>query len=111
MPMRLKRVQPVIEDIYGVCLWRMHDGSYLGDGDGRFLSMFGVLENPTIQEKMRKAAASYIGEEAMLGGPLWMPGSRQISDSESDDQMENLLEGRVPDAVDLARQAKAKGLV
>jgi hypothetical protein len=109
--MRLKRVEPIIEDPYGVCLWRMHDGSYLGDEDGRFLSMSGNLDNPIIEEKMRIAAISYIGEEAMLGGPLWMPGIRKISDSEADDQMENLLEGRIPDVVDSMKQAAKGGLL
>jgi hypothetical protein len=108
MPMRLKRATPVIEDDFGVCLWRMPDGAILGDDEGRFLSLSGPLDSPIIESKMKKAAIYWIGEEAMLGEPLWMPGSRQISDSEADDQMENLINDKVPDEIQHMRQ---KGII
>lgn len=106
--MRLKRATPVIEDDFGVCLWRMPDGSVLGDDEGRFLSLNGSLDNPIIEEKMRTAAIYWLGEEAMLGEPFWMPGSRQVTDNEADDQMENLVDGKVPDEV---QHMRSKGLI
>lgn len=108
MGKRLKNAQVIIEDSIGVCLWRMPDGTYLGDDDGHFLSATGYLDDIIIEGKMRDAARSYIGEEALLGEPIWMSGSRQISDSEADDEMERFLDGRIPDVVDAARQLERR---
>lgn len=102
--MRLKRATPIIEDDFGVCLWRMPDGAVLGDEEGRFLSMTGMLDDPIVEAKMKKSAVYWIGDEALLGEPFWVPGSRQISDSEADDQMENLMSGKVPDEVQSMKQ-------
>jgi hypothetical protein len=104
MAMRLKRATPVIEDDFGVCLWRMPDGALLGDEEGRFLSMSGKLDDPVVESKMKKSAVYWLGDEALLGEPIWLPGSRQISDGEADDQMENLLDGKAPDEVQSMKQ-------
>ncbi len=106
--MRLKRATPVIEDDFGVCLWQMPDGAVLGDEEGRFLSMAGQLNCPIVESKMKKSAIYWLGEEALLGKPMWMPGSRKISDSEYEDQMENLLSGKTPDEVE---SMKNRGLI
>jgi len=108
MPMRLKKATPVIEDDFGVCLWQMPDGAVLGDEEGRFLSLNGELNNPIVEQKMRNAALHYLGEEALLGRAIWMPGSRQVSDSEAEDQMSNLIDGKVPDEV---QDMKRRGLI
>lgn len=108
MGKKLKNAQVVVEDDFGVCVWRMPDGAYLGDGEGRFLSLQGKLHDPIIEIKMSKAAQYYLGEEAKLGGPLWLPGSRQVTDNEADDQMERLLNGRIPDVADQASQLEKK---
>jgi hypothetical protein len=104
MAMKLKRITPIVEDNFGVCLWMMPDGAFLGDDEGRFLSMSGHLYDRLIEAKMEKAAVHYLGLEAIEGRPQWMPGSRKISDDEADSQKEKLLEGRVPDEVDYAKQ-------
>jgi hypothetical protein len=108
MPMRLKRATPIIEDDFGVCLWKMPDGAVLGDDEGRFLSLNGKLDDPVVEAKMKKAAIYWVGEEAILGQPYWMPGSRQVSDGEAEDQMQNLVDGKIPDEVQAMKQ---KGLL
>jgi len=100
----LKNVEVIVEDVMGVCLWRMPDGTYLGDDEGRFLSAFGYLDDPIIEQKMKNAAISYMGLEGAMGEPIWMPGSRQVTDSEADDQMERMLDGKIPDVVDQYKQ-------
>ncbi len=109
MGKRLKNATVVQEDDFGVCLWRMPDGEYLGDGDGNFLSLQGRVYDVVVQEKMRKAAVHYMGEEASEGSFEWVAGARQISDSEHDDQMDRLLDGKIPDPVDALRQLKEMG--
>lgn len=100
----LKNVQVVEESIYGVCLWQMPDGSFLGDGDGNFLSVEGLMRDAILEEKMRKAAIHYLGVEGSLGEPHWICGARKITSNERDDQMERLLDGHIPDIVDATRQ-------
>jgi hypothetical protein len=69
---RLKNVQVVNDTPYGVCVWKMPDGSVLGDGEGRILSLQGYMNHPTIEAKMLRAAKSYIGDEALEGKPHWI---------------------------------------
>lgn len=104
MAKKLKNIEMIVEDYTGVCLWRMPDGAFLGDDDGHFLSAEGTLNNLVTEEKMKQAAVHYIGMEALDGEPVWLSGSRKISDYEADDQMERLLDGKIPDPVDAARQ-------
>ena len=106
----LKNIQVVVEDITGVCLWMMPDGTCLGDDEGNFLSMEGYLNDFLIEKKMRDAAKYWMGVEALDGHAHWLPGSRKITDNESDDHMERMLDGHIPDPVDAVRQLKEKGL-
>lgn len=107
----LKNVEVIVEDLTGVCLWMMPDNACLGDDEGRFLSMEGNLYDPLIEAKMRDAAVHYLGYEALEGYAYWMPGSRKITDNESDDQMERFLDGHIPDPVDSTKQLQRKGIV
>jgi hypothetical protein len=78
---------------WGVCLWQLPDGTYLMEnGDYLVVGEYNIT---------RAARSCGVTE----GKPFWLPGFRKISDSEHDDQMERLLEGKVPDAADLYRQA------
>lgn len=105
MGVKLKGIQPVYEDTDGVCIWVMPDGSVLGDEDGNFLSLSGSLHDPLVEIKLRKAAIYWCGEEAKLGNAKWIPGARKITDDEYDEQTHRLLNGKIPDPVDEARQA------
>jgi hypothetical protein len=111
MGKRLKNAEIIIEDPLGVCLWQMPDNSCLGDDEGRYLSMEGDLNNPIIEQKMRDAAVHYLGFEALQGKAMWMSGSRKITDSEADDHMERMLDGNIPDPVDVAKQLQRGGLI
>ena len=100
----LKRASVVVEDEFGVCLWEMPGGLYLGDGEGHFLSAYGKVQDPIIEQKMLVAAVAHMGDEAREGKPFWMPGSRKVTDNEHDDQMERMLDGKIPDIADQAAQ-------
>lgn len=104
MAHELKNVSVVVEDSTGVCVWQLADGAYIADEDNNLLSAFGELNDPRIEEKMRQAAVSYLGDEARLGHPVWVPGSRKISDEEYEEQVARLEEGLIPDPVDEAKQ-------
>lgn len=110
MSKKLKNIELVVEDLRGVCVWELADGSVIGDEEDRLLSMEGELYSPIIERKMRDAARHYLGEEALLGRARWIPGSRKITDNESDDHMERMLDGAIPDPVDAVKQLQRRGL-
>lgn len=100
-----KRVMEASEEdlAFGICVWQLPDGSYVQDGDGNHLSAQSWVGNPVMEEKMSRAAKSLGVKE---GKPFWLPGFRKITQGEWEDQMERLLDGKVPDAVDIYRQEK-----
>lgn len=110
MKKQLKGLSWEVEDQYGVCLWLMPDGGFLGDDDGRYLSLHGVLNSPITEDKMRRSALHYFGDVVLQGEPFWMPGSRKVTDNEFDDQMERLLDGYIPDPVDSVKQLQRRGI-
>lgn len=87
---------------WGLCLWQLPSGSYVVDGGDYLCAGPARIGNPKAEYNMTKAARSLGITE---GKPFWLPGFRKISDAEHDDQMERLLEGKIPDAADLYRQA------
>lgn len=93
----------VPESSYGVCVWKLPDGSYFGNGNGSYLSMEGVIGDFRVEHKMRNAALWWMGDN-FCGEPEWLHGARKVTDMEHDDQMERLVDGRIPDPVDEARQ-------
>jgi hypothetical protein len=111
MSKKLKKIDFVVEDLRGVCLWEMPDGTLIGDGDGRFLSLEGDLNSPIIESKMRDAAVGYVGMPALDGEPMWIPGSRKITDNEADDHTERFIDGYIPDPVDSVKQLARRGMV
>jgi hypothetical protein len=96
-----KRTIAVPESAYGVCLWQMPDGSYLGQ-DGHYLSLEGVMGDRRVEEKMRKSAEYWL--ESTEGRPAWISGARKVTDDEYDDQSARLRDGLIPDEYDAARQ-------
>lgn len=97
-----KRVLQEADIEWGVCLWQLPDGTYIQDNDGNYLVAGPCkVRNPKAEANMRAAARS-LGVTA--GRPFWLPGFRKISDMEWEDQMERLIEGKVPDLADLYRQ-------
>lgn len=102
--MKLKRIRPVFDDKDGVCVWVMADGQWLGDGDGNILSLAGEVNDLRIEKKMQDAAIYWAGESAALGRAVWIPGARQVSDEEYQDQKDRFAEGKIPDVAESVRR-------
>src|ERR1051325_11016998 len=92
-----KRVMVAPDFGFGVCLWQKKDGSYIMDLDQNYLSAFGPINDPKIEYKMTQAAKECGVTE---GKPFWLPGFRKISNTEWCDEMERLLDGKIPDHAD-----------
>jgi hypothetical protein len=85
----------------GLCLWQLPDGTYIQDSDGNYLCAEGFMCDLVVEAKMRRAA-EICG--VTVGQIRWLPGFRKITHSEWEDQMERLIDGKIPDVVDLYRQ-------
>jgi len=85
-----------------ICVWQMPDGRWIGNSDGEFLCAESLIKGDKgVEAKMAAAVRSFGIDD---GNPVWMPG-RKISHMEADDQMERLLEGKIPDEQEEARIA------
>lgn len=84
---------------WGVYVYVNADGSALSDSEGRVLSMNGYQYDPESIKKMKVAGAHH----GSLGGKVaFIPGSRQVTDSQHDDQFEAFLDGKeVPGDLDI----------
>ena len=77
-----------------LCLWADAQGRYVATSDERYLSGQSYTKfDSKIEDKVRKVAE---GHGIFNGRPVWVAG-RKISDMEADDQMERLLDGKIPD--------------
>lgn len=89
---------------WGIVLWQLPDGTYVEDSDGNYLVAGPAkIGNQVAELNMAKAAMSMGIAE---GKPFWLPGFRKITNSEWEDQMERLIDGRIPDPVEEYRQAE-----
>lgn len=87
---------------FGICLWRFPDGSYVRDKEGNYLVAQGSLNDPIIERKMVSAARSLGITDGTF---FWLPGFRKITDDEYEGQMADLIDGKIPDPVDIWRQS------
>lgn len=91
-------LKPVRDNEFGIYLWKLPDGKYFQDGEGNFLmipSRYGDIANMAdIAQK-----AKYYGQP--VGRPVFIPNAREVTDGEHDDQMERMLDGKLPDPYDV----------
>jgi hypothetical protein len=97
-----KRTMEDVDIDWGICLWQLPNKTYVQNSDGDYLSAGPAkIGDVVVETKMRQAAkACYITD----GKPFWLPGFRKITNSEWEDQMERLMEGKIADPVDLYMQ-------
>lgn len=89
----------VDESPLGVYVWQAADGEYLGDEEGRVLSINSVVGDREKIEALRKVAAHYgYGD----GKPVFWSGQRKVTDEEFEEQEERGRSGLVPDPYDIA---------
>jgi hypothetical protein len=99
MKLTRKGMQEVKEVPYGVYLWQMPDGKYVGDGEGHFL-MIASMEGDNDKMKALARAARDCGVEE--GMPCFFRGNRIVNDEEYEEQRLRFEFGLVPDPLDIA---------
>lgn len=99
MKIKTLNKQEVKEVPWGVYLWRMPDGRFVGDDAGHFL-MIQSMEGDNQKMQMLADAARNCGVDE--GAPCFFRGNRIVSDEEYEEQKQRLKWGLTPDPLDIA---------
>lgn len=84
---------------WGVYLWQMPDGSFVGDGEGHFLMIASTRGNVERMRALRDAARDC---GVTVGQPCFFQGNRIVTDEEYEEQKLRLKFGLTPDKWDVA---------
>jgi hypothetical protein len=95
---KLKSSEIVEDTILGIYVWETHDGRWVGDDEGNFLSITSKKGNKANMEALAKVVRSYGIDH---GKPLFLAGRRKIDDEEFEYQQQRLNLGLVPDPYDI----------
>lgn len=93
-----KRPQVVEEVPYGLYVWEMPDGRWVGDDAGNFLNIASMKNDQKRIAELTAAARSFGINE---GKPLFLAGNRQVDDEEFARQKTRLALGLIPDEHDI----------
>lgn len=88
----------VDEPDHGVYVWLMPDGKWVGDDEGNWLSIDSMRGDKSAMESLKRAVRDF-GVE--VGGALFVPGHRKVTDEEFEEQRQRLLFGLTPDPLDI----------
>ena len=81
-------------DRFGLYLWKMPNGQFVGDDQGNFLNVPSEFGDLNKISRLGAAVRSYGVTE---GAPQFFPGHRRISDEEHENQTNRLKSGLIPD--------------
>lgn len=101
-----KSAPRVVKEVpWGVYVWEMPDGRWVGDENGNFLSIDSTEGNLAKIRELTSAVRSYGVEE---GRPLFLTGRRKVDDEEYEKQKFRMALGMVPDEWDLPAMIEAQ---
>lgn len=96
--MELKGIRGVDDIPYGIYVWRMPDGRYVGDEDGNWMNVVAKKGDPKRIAQLKDAARYYGIED---GAPHFLSGNRRVTDEEHEEQRRRMDWGLVPDPQDI----------
>ena len=96
--MKTTRKQIVEEVPWGVYVWEMPDGKWVGDDEGNFLNIPAMKGDKKRIQALKDAVRAYGVTE---GSPFYLSGHRQVTDEEFEYQKQRLAFGLVPDELDV----------
>lgn len=86
------------EVLYGVYMWQMPNGQFVGDDEGHFLMIASTEGDPTRIQAMRNAVSEFGIDE---GKPVFFSGHRIVTDEEYEEQKQRMEWGLTPDPMDV----------
>lgn len=99
MQMTSKHAPKIVEEVpWGLYVWEMPNGQWIGDAEGNFLNIKSMKGDVKKIQALAQAARECGVED---GSPVFLPGHRQIDDEEWTIQRQRLAFGLVPDEQDI----------
>lgn len=98
MQPNLKSITGVDDIPFGLYVWRMPDGRYVGDDDGNWMNIVAKKGDPKRIAQLKEAALYYGVTE---GAPHFLSGNRRVNDEEAEEQRLRMVMGLIPDPHDL----------
>ncbi len=89
--------KPVKETSFGMYVWQLPDGTYLGNTEGDILNVMSEEYDLGKMKILRDAATHYGYAE---GKCVFLPGRRRVTEEELEEQQERLRLGLTPDIYD-----------
>lgn len=107
MEMNTRRRPQVIEEAsYGVYVWEMPNGQWVGDEDGNFLNIASMKNDKRRLDELASAARACGIEE---GKPLFLAAHRQVTEEEFEEQKRRMSFGLIPDEHDIPALVEEMG--
>lgn len=89
----------IVEEVgYGLYVWEMPDGRWVGDDEGNFLNIASMKGDKKRMQQLKDAAAQF---GITSGQPFFLSGHRQVTDEEFENQKRRLAFGLLPDEYDI----------
>ncbi len=98
MNLKTTRKQIVEEVGYGVYVWEMPDGKWVGDDQGNFLNISSMKGDRKRMQQLKDAVRQYGITE---GKPYFLAGHRQVTEEEFEEQKRRMAFGLIPDELDV----------
>ncbi len=99
-----KKLREIDEVIFGVYVWEMPDGKWVGDDAGHYMLIPSTKGDVNKINALTAAARSY---GVIEGRPKFLAGRRKVSDTEYEEQMARLQAGMTPDPWDVGEALDA----
>lgn len=98
-PLKTTNKQIVEEVPWGIYVWELPNGEWLGDSDGNVMQVFCMKNDRAAVNAITDAARHYGYPE---GKAVWLSGHRPVTDEEYEEQVMRERLGLVPDPLDYA---------
>lgn len=94
----------VEESQFGLYVWAMPDGTWIGDDEGNYLCVAAQKGDRNKIAALKNVAHNYLRDMQMelVGGPVFLSGRRMLTDEEYEEQQMRARAGLVPDKYDVA---------
>lgn len=93
-----QKYQVIEEAKYGVYVWEMPNGQWIGDDQGNFLCV-AAMKGSEPKLKMLREAVQHYG--ITDGKPVFLSGHRKVTDDEFETQKQRAAWGLIPDEYDI----------
>jgi hypothetical protein len=95
--MKTPSIQVVEETPFGLYVWEIPDGRWVGDDEGNFMNIPAKKGDIKRIAELRDAAKAHGVTE---GRPVFLSGKKRVTDEQYEEQRQRLLFGLTPDPED-----------